>query len=200
MATLSPANAALCAHTSTTHCIAQPHDQSLNTVDTHLQTLLGYKAWGDQELMAFVCEQQTSVPPELLHKALRMMNHIHVVDCIFAAHLAGQAHPYKSTNTEDTPTPEELRWRMQEANAHLKTLTQNLQPAQAHQRIHFSFTDGDGGDMSQPEMLMHVCVHSTYHRGQVGQMFKDAGLAPPRELLTRKLHTKEPGRRQQPSI
>jgi uncharacterized damage-inducible protein DinB len=185
----------MCARTWTTNCVAQQHDQGLNTVDSSLQTLLDYKAWGDQELMAFVCEQHSSAPPELLHKALRLMNHIHVVDCIFAAHLAGQAHPYSSTNTEDTPTPEELLWRMQETNAQLQTLAQNLQPQQALQRIHFAFTDGDGGGMSPFEMLLHVCVHSTYHRGQVGQMFKDAGIAPPRELLTRKLHTQEPGRR-----
>jgi hypothetical protein len=39
------------------------------------------------------------------HQAVRLMNHIHVVDRIFIAHLTGQAHTYTATNTPDTPTP-----------------------------------------------------------------------------------------------
>lgn len=160
-----------------------------------LLPLLHYKAWADQELMGFLCEQQNRLNAELLHKALRMMNHIHVTDSIFVAHLRGQSHAYTSTNTPDTPTPEELSWRMQDTNAQLQTLFESLSADQTAQRIQFTFTDGDGGGMNPTEMLLHVCVHSTYHRGQVGQMLKDAGNAPPRELLTRKLHTEEPGRR-----
>lgn len=158
-------------------------------------TLLHYKAWGDQELMGFLCAHQGSLHAEVLHKALRLMNHIHVVDCIFVAHLRGQDHSYTSTNTPDTPTPEELSWRMQETHAQLQALATHLQPEQMDPRVHFTFTDGDGGGMSPAEMLLHVCLHSTYHRGQVGQMLKDAGASPPRELLTRQLHTEEPGRR-----
>ncbi len=156
---------------------------------------LQYKAWGDHESMGFLCEHQRNLTPEVLHKAVHLMNHIHVVDNIFVAHLRGQSHAYSSTNTPDTPTPEELSWRMQETNTQLQALAEGLSAEQAGQRIHFAFTDGDSGGMSPAEMLMHVCVHSTYHRGQVGQMLKDAGLSPPRELLTRKLHTEEPGRR-----
>jgi uncharacterized damage-inducible protein DinB len=157
--------------------------------------LLQYKFWGDQEMMACLCEQQSHLNADVLHKALRMMNHIHVTDSIFVAHLRGQSHAYTSTNTPDTPSPEELSWRMQDTNAQLQALADGLSAEQAAKRIHFAFTDGDGGGMNPTEMLLHVCVHSTYHRGQVGQMFKDAGFAPPRELLTRKLHTEEPGRR-----
>ena len=158
--------------------------------------LLQYKFWGDQEMMACLCEQQNHLNADVLHKALRMMNHIHVTDSIFVAHLRGQSHAYTTTNTPETPSPEELSWRMQDTNAQLQTLAEGLSAEQAAKRIHFVFTDGDGGGMNPTEMLLHVCVHSTYHRGQVGQMLKDAGLAPPRELLTRKLHTEEPGRRQ----
>lgn len=167
----------------------------MSTREAVPHALLNYKVWGDQELMVFLCEKQSSLSTEVLHKAMRLMNHIHVVDCIFLAHLRGQNHPYTSTNTTDTPTPEELSWRMQETNTQLLALAESLNAEQIALRIHFAFTDGDGGGMSPTEMLMHVCLHSTYHRGQVGQMLKDAGLSPPRELLTRKLHSEEPGRR-----
>ena len=160
-----------------------------------LLEFLHYKTWADQELMQCLCDKQTQLPPALLNKCVRLMNHIHVVDRIFAAHLSGQVHPYSSTNTEVTPTPEVLCWDMQETNQTLLKLLSQLNMPDADSRLKFQFTDGDNGHMSPPEMLLHVGVHSTYHRGQVSQMLKDAGIAPPRDLLTRKLHAQEPERR-----
>jgi uncharacterized damage-inducible protein DinB len=160
-----------------------------------LLNLLEYKVWGDQELMAFLCENAARLDADLLRKTVRMMNHIHVVDCIFAAHLSGQSHAFTGTNTPDTPSPEALSWNMAQTHQHLLDLAKGTQAEGMDKRLYFTFTDGDGGGMSPAEMLMHVCVHSTYHRGQVGQMLKDADLSPPRELLTRKLHTQEPQRR-----
>ena len=161
-----------------------------------LLTLLAYKTWADQELMQYLCDQQTQLSATLLHKCVRLMNHIHVVDRIFVAHLSGRPHPYDSTNTEATPSPEALGWDMQETNQALMQSLRQLSDAQADLGLKFRFTDGDPGRMSSTEMLLHVGVHSTYHRGQVSQMLKDAGLSPPRDLLTRQLHTQEPERRE----
>jgi len=160
-----------------------------------IQAMLNYKAWADQELMNCLNDHQASLPPEVLAKAMRLMNHIHVVDQIFLAHLQGQAHDFSTTNTEDTPSAEALIWQMGEVNQRLMTEAERLQGGNTD-RMAFRFTDGDAGAMTRDEMLSHVCLHSTYHRGQVGQMLKDLGVAPPRELLTRKLHTEEPARRQ----
>ncbi|WP_090141559.1 DinB family protein [Limnohabitans sp. DM1] len=160
-----------------------------------LLELLEYKSWADQELMHCLCENQDRLEPEMLKKTVRLMNHIHVVDCIFAAHLTGQKQTFTSTNTDATPEPEALTWAMQETNQALLKNLQKLHESEALSRIHFQFTDGDPGCMNPTEMLLHVGVHSTYHRGQVSQMLKDAGIAPPRELLTRKLHAQEPERR-----
>ena len=160
-----------------------------------LLELLHYKAWSDQELMQCLCDNQEQLAPELLKKSVRLMNHIHVVDCIFAAHLSGQKHPFTSTNTDATPEPEALTWAMQETHQALLENLRSLHESEADSHLHFQFTDGDSGSMSPAEMLLHVGVHSTYHRGQVSQMLKDAGIAPPRELLTRKLHAQEPDRR-----
>lgn len=160
-----------------------------------LLELLQYKAWADQELMQCLCDNQDRLTPELLKKSVRLMNHIHVVDCIFAAHLSGQKHAFTSTNTDATPEPEALTWAMQEINQALLENLRTLHESEANSRMHFQFTDGDPGSMSPTEMLLHIGVHSTYHRGQVSQMLKDAGIAPPRELLTRKLHAQEPDRR-----
>ena len=60
----------------------------------------------------------------------------------------------------------------------------------------FRFTDGDAGRMTREEMLFHVLTHGAYHRGNVGQVLKGISVTPPRDLLTKFLHQREPARRQ----
>ena len=167
--------------------------------DTTLGTLFRYKAWADAELMTLLCQpvEALNEAGQALHlQAARLMNHIHVVDRIFIAHLTGQAHAYTATHTPDTPTPEQLSWDMADTAAWLLDHAAAADTAALNERVAFTFTDGDQGCMTRLEMLLHLHAHGTYHRGQVSQMVKQIGLVPPRELLTRMLHAQEPGRRQ----
>lgn len=169
-----------------------------STQDTALVTLFRYKAWADAELMTLLCQpvdplSETSRAQH--HQALRLMNHIHVVDRIFIAHLAAQAHTYTATNTPETPTPAQLSWDMADTAAWLLDHASTLSPEVLSERVAFTFTDNDHGCMTRQEMLLHLHAHGTYHRGQAGQMLRQVGLVPPRELLTRMLHTQEPERR-----
>lgn len=166
--------------------------------DTTLGTLFRYKAWADAELMTLLCQpvEALNEAGQALHlQGVRLMNHIHVVDRIFIAHLTGQSHPYTTTNTPDTPTPEQLSWDMADTAAWLLDFATHATPDGLNERVAFTFTDGDHGCMTRLEMLLHLHAHGTYHRGQVSQMVKQIGLVPPRELLTRMLHAQEPARR-----
>ena len=49
--------------------------------------------------------------------AIRMMNHIYVVDRIFRAHLQGEPHHYTATNTEATPDLGELQFAVAQTDA-----------------------------------------------------------------------------------
>jgi uncharacterized damage-inducible protein DinB len=168
------------------------------TPDAALGTLFRYKAWADAELMSLLCQPPDAMHAEAQaahHQALRLVNHIHVVDRIFIAHLTGQAHAYTATNTPETPTPEQLSWDMAETAAWLLNHASTAPSEALNERVAFAFTDGYHGCMTRLEMLLHLHAHGTYHRGQAGQMLKAAGLVPPRELLTRMLHAQEPERR-----
>lgn len=166
--------------------------------DTALVTLFRYKAWADAELMTLLCQPVAPLSEthqSQHHQALRLMNHIHVVDRIFIAHLSGQSHPYTATNTAETPTPAQLSWDMADTAAWLLDHASTLSPDAQNERVAFTFTDNDHGCMTRQEMLLHLHAHGTYHRGQAGQMLKGIGWVPPRELLTRMLHVQEPERR-----
>lgn len=159
-----------------------------------LTPLFAYKAWANAELFAALA----ALPAEhaaALHTCLRTLNHIHVVDCIFRAHLSGQPNPHSATNTPHTPTLDELRTAAAATDAWYLQYVDTLSPTDAQQVLDFTFTDGDAGRMSREEILMHVMLHGAYHRGNVGQVLKSISVAPPRDLFTKFLHVSEPARR-----
>ncbi len=157
-------------------------------------SLLGYKAWADSELFALLATLPAG-HAESLHTCLRALNHIHVVDRIFRAHLSGEARPFDATNTQATPTLAQLRSDVEATDAWYLAYVSSLAPRQRAETVEFTFTDGDRGRMSREEILLHVVTHGGYHRGNVGQVLKSISVAPPRDLYTTFLHTSEPARR-----
>ena len=160
-----------------------------------LTSLFNYKAWSDAELYSAVETLGPDANSDERHNALRLLNHIHVVDKIFAGHLQSKPHGFAATNTPETPTLAELSWASQETDSwyirHVTTLTaQDLA-----QQISFTFTDGDAGRMTREELLLHVIAHGTYHRGAVGRILFNQSVTPPRDLFTKFLHTTQLERR-----
>ena len=54
-----------------------------------LLSLFRYKAWADGELLDALATLDAAQDGEAHHTALRIFNHIHVVDAIFKANLLG---------------------------------------------------------------------------------------------------------------
>lgn len=160
-----------------------------------LQSLFAQKSWANHELFNALADVPADLHADALHTAIRTLNHIHVVDRIFQAHLLGQAHGYTATNTEATPELGELQFALAETDAWFEGYVAGLPIAQLEEPLAFTFTDGDAGTMTREEMLVHVITHSAYHRGNVGQVMKSIGIAPPRDLYTKFLHLREPARR-----
>lgn len=161
---------------------------------TTLNSLFGYKAWADAELFALLATLPAQ-HAEPLHTCLRTLNHIHVVDRIFRAHLSGEPRPFDATNTKTTPTLEQLRGDVVATDAWYVNYVASLTARETAEIVDFTFTDGDAGRMSREEILLHVLTHGGYHRGNVGQVLKSISIAPPRDLYTKFLHQSEPARR-----
>lgn len=159
-----------------------------------LKSLFGYKSWANAELFALLASLQPE-HAEQLHTCLRTLNHIHVVDRIFRAHLSGEKRPFAATNTKSTPSLAQLHEAVAATDAWYEEYISKLPTAGLSEVIDFEFTDGDRGRMSREEILLHVVTHGGYHRGNVGQVLKFISVAPPRDLYTRFLHQSDPGRR-----
>jgi uncharacterized damage-inducible protein DinB len=160
-----------------------------------IRYLFAHKSSSNHELFNAVAAVQQADHADVVHAAIRMLNHIYVVDKIFQAHLLGEQHPYSSTNTESTPEVDELQFNVAETDGWYEKYVSTASAAELNERVAFKFTDGDTGTMSREEMLLHVITHGAYHRGNVGQMLKSISVVPPRDLLTKFLHVSEPGRR-----
>lgn len=163
-----------------------------------LPSLFAQKSWANAELFDRLATVTDPAQAGVVHAAIRMLNHIHVVDRIFRAHLIGEAHGYTATNTVQTPDLGELQFAVAETDGWFEAYLSSVSPAALAEPVAFQFTDGDRGCMSREEMLFHVITHGAYHRGNVGQMLKGIDVAPPRDLLTKFLHLREPQRRQPP--
>lgn len=162
---------------------------------TLLKSLLVYQAWANDELMEKLADLDPSSNTQARHAAIRLMNHIHVVSRIFAAHLTGVAHGYASDNTEDTPAPAALRIAMVAADRWYLDYLETVSQQELAEPVAFTFTDGDKGCMTRQEMLTHVVLHGGYHRGEIGRMLAAIAVSPPWDTYAVHLHRTEPARR-----
>lgn len=161
-----------------------------------LHSLFEHKAWINEQTFSQVAKLDPAAHKDERHLAIRILNHVYVVDRIFAAHLAGRTHTYTAANTPETPTLDALRAAVAESDRWYVDFAGSVTPKQLAEEVAFTFTDGERGRMSREEMLAHVATHGTYHRGAVGRILTQAGVQPPRDIFTTYLHTAEPGRRQ----
>ena len=164
-----------------------------------LQSLFDHKAWADDELLAQLQALDPAAHEKDRHTCIRILNHVHVVDRLFQAQLQRAPLPFAGTNTPDTPALAALHEAVRETDGWYRQQLHRLADDELDERIAFHFVDGDAGCMTRAEMLLHVAMHGSYHRGAVGRILVQCGLTPPRDLLTGFLHLAQPERRQHPA-
>lgn len=161
-----------------------------------LPMLFRQKAWANEDLFAAVASVDAAAQGEARHSAIRLLNHVYTVDQIFTGHLSGVPHGYTATNTPETPTLETLRANVRQSDQWLIDYAASATNELLSQAIAFVFTDGKPGTMTRAEMLHHLILHGSYHRGAVGRIVVQAGGPPLPDSVTSFLHRTQPSRRQ----
>ena len=152
--------------------------------------------WANQELLALGAASQGALPADDYRLFVRILNHNYVVDRIFASHLQGLPQTAsQATNTDATPELATLSEAVRASDDWYAQYVGGLGDAQLAEPVAFRFTDGDTGRMSRSEILNHLVVHGTYHRGAAGRILVAHAVQPPRDSLTTFLHRLEPDRR-----
>lgn len=164
---------------------------------TLLTSLFRYKAGIDDELLNAWVSLSDATPSANLQSALRVLNHAHIVDAIFAANLLNKPHGYTANWTSEPPAFDDLASAIRNTDRWYLDYVLQLTPEDLEELVDFRFTDGGQGRMSREEMLAHVITHSGYHRGEIGRLLPEIENTAMRDVFAGYLHHAEPERREQ---
>lgn len=163
-------------------------------VSSFLDQLYDYNAWGNRQLFAKLEILKEAHKAELA-TALQLVNHYHIVAQIFASHMTSRQQHHATDYTDETPTIGELRSAVNASDEWYLGYIRSLSPTNLSEPVRFKFTDGQNGTMTREEMLTHVALHCTYHRGEVGRIFWQLSITPPWDTFGVYLHQSGPARR-----
>lgn len=160
-----------------------------------LQRLFAHRRWADHAFLDSLEALDPDRHAQVRDSSLRLLQHMHLVDRIFAAHLVGAAHGIDSTDPASIPTLDGLRESIGTCLDWYQRYVESVPELALTEAVSFVFTDGDAGCMSREEMLLHVLTHGGYHRGEIGRLLASTGAALPWDTFAVFLHAEEPGRR-----
>lgn len=155
-----------------------------------------YKQWANTELLSFGARQIHLLPESDATFFIRILNHTTVVDSLFISRILGTQEQFAADNTIETPTLLELRDRIEQNDSWLVTFAESVSLKELERVISFRFSDGDLGQLSIDEILLHLLTHGSNHRGMASRALASNDLERPRDTFTRYLHESEPLRRQ----
>jgi uncharacterized damage-inducible protein DinB len=146
--------------------------------------LIDIKRWADRGLCAVVGQHFDRLSGEEASLIVRVLDHIHTVDRIFQHHLRGTPHSYQAARSEVMPEFGALADGIREIDDWYASYVAGLTESDLDQPVDFVFTSGKPACMRRGEILLHVCLHGTYHRGNAGAVLQLKGLTPSRDAIT----------------
>ncbi len=153
------------------------------TCQTYSQ-LIAIKQWADRSLYDVVSRNFDRLTAEEASIMLRILDHVHTVDRIFQCHLQGLPHTFRAPRSEKTPELQVLANSAGEVDDWYVSYVGSLSERDLQQPIDFVFTSGKRARMQRGQIILHVCLHGTYHRGNAGIILQRKGITPGRDAIT----------------
>ena len=135
----------------------------------YLRTLVDHMAWADERVL--VSLRQPGVPQRALD---------------LYAHVLGAEHVWL-TRLEQRPRTVAV-WPVMSLNECAQLADENTRAFRAYVErltsddlrriVHYRNSAGDEFDNAVEDILVHVAMHGSYHRGQVSLLVRDAGAEP----------------------
>src|SRR6185312_13725254 len=99
-------------------------------------------------------------------------------------HLLGRPHGFQAARSEVMPDLQTLKAGIREVDDWYAAYVRGLSADAFEQPVDFVFTSGKPARMRRGEIVLHVCLHGTYHRGNAGAILQLKGLTPSRDAIT----------------
>lgn len=146
--------------------------------------LVASKRWADRGLYDAIGRNIDRLTHEDAVLMLRILDHIHVVDRIFQHHLTGRPHAFCAPRSESIPDLATLAGSAREIDDWYCDYVDGVTHDEFGQPLDFVFTSGKPARMRRGEIVLHVCLHGSYHRGNAGALLQLRGLTPGRDAIT----------------
>ena len=146
--------------------------------------LIKVKCWADRGLCGAIGEHADRLAAEEMAILIQILDHFHVVDRIFQHHLLGRAHDFRAARSDVPPAFDALVESIEAVDDWYRAYVGGLAPDEFDDYVDFTFTSGKPARMRRGEILLHVCLHGTYHRGNAGAVLQLKGLTPSRDSIT----------------
>ncbi len=146
--------------------------------------LIAIKRWADRGLYDTLKRNLDRLTGEESSIMLRVLDHMHAVDRIFQNHLRGLPHAFRAPRSETIPKLSALADSVREVDDWYASYVGCLTADELQQPVDFVFTSGKPARMRRGEIILHVCLHGTYHRGNAGVVLQLKGLTPSRDSIT----------------
>lgn len=146
--------------------------------------LIAVKRWADRGLYDVVSRNFDRLTREESSIMLRILDHIHVVDRIFQHHLQGLPHGFQAPRSESVPNLRTLADSAREVDDWYASYVGSLAPSAFEEPVDLVFTSGKPACLQRGEIILHVCLHGTYHRGNAGAVLQLKGIKPSPDSVT----------------
>lgn len=150
---------------------------------TDVKVLTRYKLWAGKLFLSTIAQlsERQLVQPQPIQfgNMLRTLHHSYAMDRVWQAHLLGEAHGFATRNPDDALPFDILRDKQTAIDAWYAGYAGALDTDELAENVNFTFIGGGNGAMSRNDIILHVVIHSAYHRGQVADMLYHFSVSPP---------------------
>jgi uncharacterized damage-inducible protein DinB len=135
----------------------------------HLRRLLLYDVWANRETLRSLAEQ--SAPP----KSLRWLAHILGAERLWIARILSET---SSLAVWPDLTLDQCAAHLHDLSGFWPRYMAELEPERLSDEISYVNSKGEPWTSTIADILTHVTMHSTYHRGQIASDMRAAGQVP----------------------
>jgi uncharacterized damage-inducible protein DinB len=146
--------------------------------------LVRYKQWADRALCDVLDANMERLDIQDKALLLRVLDHFHVVDQIFQHHLREIPHAFDAPRSQAVPEFRTLARGMEAVDDWFVSYVSGLTETDFDRPVDFVFTNGMPARMRRGEIILHVCLHGTYHRGNAGALLQQKGIVPNADRMT----------------
>jgi len=141
----------------------------MNLMD-HFHRQLEYDAWANREVLLSL--KALSEPPA---DGVRLLNHVIAAEHVWLSRLEGTAPPFAVW--PEIPLAQ-CEQELQQLHRDYRAYFERALPRDLDRVVTYKNSKGEDWTSRIDDILTHVFLHSTYHRGQIALQMRKVGHAP----------------------